>query len=96
MNDSKISKKIQATKLFSDAQKVDVLVALTDASEADKAKLEAGIDAFDEQYAKAIEKHAQQIKSILGHALNHASPEEKTAQEEALQVINTGLGLLSA
>ncbi len=96
MNDSKISKKIQATKLFSDAQKVDVLVALADASEADKAKLEAGIDAFDEQYEKTIAKHTQQIKSILGHALKDAMPEDKKAQEEALQVVTTGLGLLSA
>lgn len=96
MSDSRIHRKIQATKLFTDAQKVELLVLLADAGDDDKAKLEAGIDAFDTQYAAAITKHTQQIQSILGHVLKDASPEEHKAQEEALQIINTGLGLLSA
>lgn len=96
MNDLMINKKIQATKLFTDAQKVDILVALADASDEDRAKLEAGIDAFDAQYSSAITKHAQQIRSILGHTTKDMSPEEKKQHEEALRVVDVGLGILSA
>lgn len=95
MNDLRINKKIQATKLFSDAQKVDVLVAMAEASEEDKAKLEAGIDAFDREYQAAITKHTQQIRSLLGHTTKDMSPEEKKKHEESLGLINAGLGLLS-
>jgi len=96
MSDLKINKKIQATKLFTDAQKVDILVALADASDEDKAKLEAGIDAFDQHYSSAIAKHAQQIRSILGHTTKDMPPEEKKQYEEALRVVDVGLGILSA
>jgi hypothetical protein len=96
MNDSTIYKKIQQTKLFSDAQKVEVLVAVADASPEDIAKLEAGIDVFDEQYRNAIEKHVAQIQSLLGHTVKDMTPEEKKEQQAALRTIGTGLGLLSS
>jgi hypothetical protein len=96
MNDSTIYKKIQQTKLFSDAQKVEVLVAVADASPEDIAKLEAGIDVFDEQYGNAIAKHVAQIQSLLGHTVKDMTPEEKKEQQAALRTIGTGLGLLSS
>lgn len=96
MSDSKIHRKIQATKLFTDAQKVDILVTLAEASDEDKAKLEAGIDAFDQQYVSSIAKHAQQIRSVLGHATKDMSDEEKAQHEAALRTVDVGLGILSA
>ena len=45
--------------MFSDAQKVSLLVQLADASEEDKRKLEEGIDAFDREYKATMEKRGE-------------------------------------
>jgi hypothetical protein len=95
MNDLMISKKIQSTRLFSDAQKVAVLVAFVEASDADKKKLEAGIDAFDKEYATTVAKHTQQIKSVLGHIHKNAPAQGKADQQEAQDKIDLGLAMLS-
>lgn len=91
----KLCKKIQATRLFSDAQKVELLVLLWDASESDKKKLEAGIDAFDAKYAEAVATGTQKIKSVLGHALKDMDPEEKAENQEALDQLSLGLAFLN-
>lgn len=96
MSDLTIYKKIQNTKLFSDAQKVALLVAIVDATDEDKAKLGAGIDEFDTRYDNAIKKHTAQIQSLLGHTLKDLTPEEKKAQETALRSIRAGFGLLTS
>lgn len=90
-----LCKKIQATRLFSDPQKVDLLVKLEEASEADKKKLEAGIDAFDEAYAKAVVKHTAQIRSVLGHAVKDMSEKEKKFNADAIDEIKLGLAFIS-
>lgn len=90
-----LTKKIQDTKLFSDAQKVDLLVKLQDASEEDKMKLEAGIDIFDAEYAKAVAKHSAQIRSILGHAVKDMSEEERNENQVAIDEIKLGLAFLN-
>lgn len=90
-----LNKKIQATRLFSDPQKVDLLVKLEDASEEDKKKLEAGIDAFDQAYAKAVVKHSAQIRSILGHAVKDMPEEEKKLNQDAIDELKLGLAFLA-
>jgi hypothetical protein len=90
-----IHNKIQKTRLFSDAQKVELLVELEHASEADVQKLEAGIDAFDAAYAKAVAKHGAQIHSVLGHAVKDMDEEEKKKNSEAIEEIKLGLAFLT-
>lgn len=89
-----LTKKIQKTRLFSDPQKVDLLVKLEEASEADKRKLEAGIDTFDREYERAVKKHSAQIQSILGHAVKDMSEEERKANQDAIDEIKLGLAFL--
>ena len=89
-----LTKKIQKTRLFSDAQKVELLVKLEEASEVDKKKLEAGIDTFDREYTLAMTKHKAQIQSILGHALKDMSEEEKKSNQDAIDEIKLGLAFL--
>jgi len=90
-----LCKKIQATRLFSDGQKVDLLVAVNEASESDKKKLEEGIDEFDQAYAKAVAKHTAQIHSILGHAVKEMTEEEKKLNQDAIDEIKLGLAFLA-
>lgn len=90
-----IREKIKNTRLFSDAQKVELLVALDDASPAEVKKLEAGIDTFEREYAKTVKKHTAQIRSILGHAVKGMSKEEKQMNQDAIDEIQIGLSLLT-
>lgn len=90
-----LCKKIRDTKLFSDSQKVDLLAALDDATDADKKKLEAGIDAFDREYAKAVKKRTDQIRSILGHAVKDMTVDEKKKNQDAIDEIKLGLAFLT-
>lgn len=89
-----LTKKIQKTRLFSDPQKIDLLVKLEDASAEDKRKLEAGIDTFDREYARAVTKHTAQIQSILGHAVKDMSEEERRDNQDAIDEIKLGLAFL--
>lgn len=91
-----LTKKIQTTKLFSDAQKVALFAALDDASDADKQKLEEGIDAFDTSYAKAVSKHSATIRSVLGHIVKDMSEEEKSFNTEAIDAVKLGLAYLAS
>ena len=96
MSDLKIRKKIRNTRLFSDSQKIDLLVNLEEASLEDKKKLESGIDMFDREYKISMEKHAQQVRSLLGHAVKDMTPLEKKKHQDALDEIDFGLALLAA
>jgi hypothetical protein len=89
-------KKLQATKLFSDAQKVEIFALLEDASAEDKKKLEEGIDAFDMAYAKAVTKHTAQIQSVLGHMENDMTVEEREQNQDAIDQIKLGLAVLQS
>lgn len=95
-NDSKIKKKIRNTKLFTDAQKVELLVGLEEITPAEKRQLEEVIDVFDAQYRQAVEKHVQQIRSLLGHLTKHMTNEQKKKYQDTLDEIKLGLSLLSA
>lgn len=89
-----LAKKIRDTRLFSDPQKVEILAMLEEASAEDKQKLEAGIDLFDREYEKAVKKHTAQIESILGHAIQDMSEEERKLNQDAIDELKLGLALL--
>ena len=90
-----LSKKTQATRLFSDAQKVDLLVALPEASEEDKMKLEEGIDTFDREYKKAITKRSHEIRSLVSQAVNNMDDSDKAKSKDALDELELGFALLA-
>lgn len=91
-----LCKKIQGTRLFSDSQKVDLLVALEEASEADKQKLEAGIDAFEREYERSVKQHSAQIQSIIGHAVKDMTEDERKKNQDAMDEIKLGLAFLAS
>ncbi len=90
-----LARKIRDTRLFSDPQKVELLVILEEASAEDKKKLEAGIDAFDREYKAAVVKHTAQIRSLLGHALKDMTEEERKLNQDAIDELKMGLTLLT-
>lgn len=91
---SMIHKKIQKTRLFSDAQKVQLLVQLADASEEDKWKLEAGIDAFDKEYKEAMEKRGEEILELLTTIMNDMPEEERKKNQDTIDEIVMGTAIL--
>lgn len=95
-NDSKIRKKIHDTKLFTDAQKVELLVGLDEITASEKRQLEESIDTFDLEYRQAVDKHTQQVRSLLGHLTKHMTDEQKKKHQDTLDEIELGLSLLSA
>lgn len=68
---------------------------LEESSSDDKKKLEEGIDVFDREYSRAVNKHTAQIESILGHAIKDMSEEERKMNQDALDELKLGLALLT-
>lgn len=91
-----LCKKIRDTKLFNDAQKVELMAALEDASTTDKKRLEAGIDIFDREHKKAVEKHSAQLRSLLGHLERTMSEEDRKANKDAIDEMKLGLTFLTS
>lgn len=91
---SMIHKKIQQTRLFSDAQKVNLLVQLTDASKEDKQKLEEGIDAFDREYKAAMERRGEEVLELLTTIMKDMPEEERKKNQDTIDEIVMGTALL--
>lgn len=89
-----LCKKIQNTRLFSDAQKVKLLVILDDAGKEDVAKLEEGIDTFDREYAKVVVKRGQEIRALLTTIMKDMPEEERKKNQDAIDEMAMGLSLL--
>lgn len=96
MNLKQVRKKIQQTRLFSDAQKVELLVRLDDASETDQKKLEAGIDVFDREYEKRMAKRKEEMHALLGEMVETMTDDEAKANQESIAEMVVGLGLLTS
>ena len=96
MNLKQLRNKIQTTRLFSDPQKVELLVKLEDASEEDQAKLEAGIDVFDREYEKRMVKRKAEMQALLGDMVENMTEEEAKANQDAIVEMVVGLGLLTS
>ncbi len=91
---SKVRRKIQKTRLFSDPQKVELLVKLEGASDEDVRKLEEGIDAFDREYGKAMEKRGAEIRERLAAILKDMPEDERNKNQEAIDEVLMGTALL--
>lgn len=91
---SMIHKKIQQTRLFSDAQKVSLLVQLTDASKEDKQKLEDGIDAFDREYKATMERRGEEVLELLTTIMKDMPEEERKKNQDTIDEIVMGTALL--
>ena len=91
---SMIHKKIQATRLFSDAQKVQLLVQLADASQEDKQKLEEGIDAFDREYTDTMGKRGEEILELLTTIMKDMPEEERKKNQDTIDEIVMGTAIL--
>ena len=96
MNLKQLRTKIQNTRLFSDPQKVELLVKLDDASEIDQKKLEAGIDVFDREYEKRMVKRKDEMQVLLGDMVENMTNEEAKLNQEAIAEIVLGLRLLTS
>ena len=96
MNLKQLRNKIQTTRLFSDPQKVELLVKLEDASEEDQKKLEAGIDVFDREYGKRMAKRKAEMQALLGEMVEDMTEEDAKLNQEAISEIVVGLGLLTS
>lgn len=96
MNLKQVRNKIAQTRLFSDAQKVELLVKLDDASETDQKKLEAGIDVFDREYEKRMAKRKAEMQALLGEMVDGMTDEEAKHNQEAIAEMVVGLGLLTS
>ncbi|MEK7533520.1 MAG: hypothetical protein AAB542_03740 [Patescibacteria group bacterium] len=91
-----IHKKIQQTRLFSDAQKVSLLVQLADASEEDKRKLEEGIDAFDREYKATMEKRGEEVLELLTTIMKDMPEEERKKNQDTIDDIVMGTAILQS
>lgn len=96
MNLKQIRNKIQKTRLFSDPQKVELLVRLDDASEEDQKKLESGIDVFDHEYEKRMAKRKAEMQALLGEMVEDMTDEEAKLNQKAIAEMVVGLGLLTS
>ena len=94
MNLKAVSHKLKNTRLFSEAQKVELFALLPDASEEDLRKLEAGIDVFDAKYASSIQKHSRDIMEALSTIMKDMPPEERDLYRDDVDEIAMGLALL--
>jgi len=95
MNLKQLRNTIQQTRLFSDTQKVELLVKLDDASEADQKKLEAGIDVFDHEYSKRMTKRKAEMQALLGEMVEDMTEEEAKLNQDAIAEMVVGMGLLT-
>lgn len=96
MNLKAISQKIKHTRLFSDAQKVELMALLPDASEEDIRKLGEGIDAFDQKYTRSMAKHSKKMQELLVEFMKDVPEEEKASYQEAIDEIAMGTALLQS
>lgn len=94
MNLKQVSDKIQHTRVFTDAQKVKLLVELVDASQEDIEKLGDGIDAFDREYKISMEKQSREIIGLLTSIMKDMPEDERRKNQDAVDDIIMGTALL--
>ena len=82
--------------MFSDAQKVSLLVQLADASEEDKRKLEEGIDAFDREYKATMEKRGEEVLELLTTIMKDMPEEERKKNQDTIDDIVMGTAILQS
>ncbi len=91
-----VHNKLKNTRLFSDAQKVELFALLPDATEEDIRKLEEGIDAFDRRFHQTVARRGRQIQELLTDVVSHMSEEDREKNQSAIDELNLGLAILAS
>jgi len=94
MTGNTLKKKIQHTRLFSDVEKIELLVKLDELSDGDRNVLEETIDGFDAKYTASVGSLTDHINKGLTSLDQSLSEEEKAQMEEATLAVKVGLGML--
>lgn len=94
MTGNTLKKKIQYTRLFSDVEKIELLVRLDELSGGDRNVLEETIDGFDAKYTASVGSLAHDIDKGLTSLDQSLSEEEKAQIGDATLAVKAGLGML--
>lgn len=95
MTGNTVKKKIQKTRLFSDAEKIELLVRLDELTADDQRVLEETIDGFDATYVASVGALKDGVQHGLAALNQDLSEEEKAQTKDAVMATQLGLGLLS-
>lgn len=87
--------KIEQTTLFSPEAKVKLLAHLEEIPEAEQAKLMEIIDRFDARYKELAEKLRREVGEEMAGLKAEAAPDEKQAVEEASEILQAGVNVLT-
>lgn len=86
--------KIQNTNLFSDEDKIAILVAIDTYEESDRTKLEAIIDEFDAAQKTAVSEYKKSVDMVLNSVVEKAKPLDKKRFQSAAGSIRQGVDTL--
>lgn len=94
MTDITVKKKIQHTRLFSDTEKIELLVRLDELSGSDLLATEEAIDGFDAKYTTSVYTLTDSIDKGITSLDHNLSEQEKAQMADAALVVKAGLGIL--
>lgn len=94
MTDITVKKKIQHTRLFSDTEKIELLVRFDELSDSDRLALEEAIDGFDATYTTSVASLTHDIDRGIASLDQELSEQEKAQIADAALVVKAGLGML--
>lgn len=89
-----LKRKIQHTRLFSDTEKIELLVRLDELSAEDRRALEETIDGFDTNYAASVDALKDDVQKGFTALNQDVSEEEKAQMKDAVMATQLGLWLL--
>jgi len=92
MSNKAVKEKIQSTRLFSDAEKIALLVRWDELLEEEIQKLEKVIDVYDQRYSQLVAGLKHEVEESLGSL----GPNDSQELEDAQTLIRAGLGTLSS
>ncbi len=90
-----LKKKIQKTKLFSDAQKVSLFADLESLPDHDIAVLLETIDIYDREYDRLVTKLKDELSQELDILKTRGSYASNQAMQDAITRIQLGMRLLT-
>lgn len=91
---SQLNQKIETTTLFSDEDKIAILAAVDDYSEADKKALGDIIDEFDAKHRNAVSEYKTSVQHVLDDIVKKAAPKETKRYQQASYTIRKGIDAL--
>lgn len=93
MSNNSLKGKIQSTRLFSDAEKIAILVRLEEFSEDEVKKFEGIIDVYDRKHSQLVARLKTEVETSLGSL----DPDQDSQEVGDAQVlIRAGIHTLSS